>query len=327
MAPAAGVLPEVQGPVFEVDDLTYSIERRDGRVFHRETRRDADGQEVEHTEAEVLYALGSGERGVSFLVQRGTGLFQSPIAWYSQERRWDLAPGYRIQNLHFGRPITLECLFCHTNQVTWRDDRPPSFEGLTIGCERCHGPGALHARDPRAINGQDLTIVNPARLEPPAIREAVCEQCHLQGTDRTVLLGRSPYDFRPGLALEDVMRIYLANPDPAAGRRAVGHVEQMRESRCYRRSDGQLGCLSCHDPHDRPEPAERIAYYRDRCLTCHADQGCPLPKADRLAKSPENDCIECHMPRSAAGDIGHTALTNHTIPRRPPAVGEDRSNR
>ena len=68
------------------------------------------------TEAEVRYVIGSGTRGYSFLVERGSNLFQSPIAWYTQERKWDLAPGYRERNLHFERPIISGCLFCHTNR-------------------------------------------------------------------------------------------------------------------------------------------------------------------------------------------------------------------
>ena len=33
---------------------------------------------------------------------------------------------------------------------------------------------------------------------------------------------------------------------------AVGHVEQMESSRCFRESQGRLGCISCHDPHRLP---------------------------------------------------------------------------
>ena len=99
---------------------------------------------------------------------------QSPIAWYAQQGRWDLAPGYRGQNLHFDRPILAGCLFCHTNRFEFAEGRPPTFHGLSIGCERCHGPGALHDGRAKGADEVDLTIVNPADLAP-ALRDAVCE--------------------------------------------------------------------------------------------------------------------------------------------------------
>ena len=58
-----------------------------------------------------------------------------------------------------------------------------------------------------------------------------------------------------------------------------------------------------------------MAYYRDRCLSCHADRGCALPVAERRARGPVDDCIACHMPRAPTSDIPHIATTLHLIPR------------
>ena len=69
-------------------------------------------------------------------------------------------------NVHFDRPIIAGCLFCHANRFDMNEGRPPVFHGLSIGCERCHGPGELHARRPEVVQGRDWTIVNPADLEP-----------------------------------------------------------------------------------------------------------------------------------------------------------------
>ena len=99
--------------------MQYTVERREGRVFQKATRRDAAGSVLAETEAEVRFALGSGTRGTVFLIERDGFLFQSPIAWFAQKGRWDIAPGYGEVNPHpnFERPIEPECLFCHTNQV------------------------------------------------------------------------------------------------------------------------------------------------------------------------------------------------------------------
>ena len=40
-------------------------------------------------------------------------------------------------------------------------------------------------------------------------------------------------------------------------------------------SQRQLGCISCHDPHRLPAPADKAAYYRRRCLECHEKRGAP----------------------------------------------------
>ena len=216
------------------------------------------------------------------------------------------------------------CLFCHGNRVenvagTVNRYEPPIFRGYAIGCERCHGPGELHVQRPTMVDGRDVTIVNPGALEP-ALRDAVCEQCHLSGRQRIERLDRRNEDFRPGLPFQEFW-IALSAAGTAENR-FVNHVEQMHESRCFRASRGRLGCISCHDPHRLPKAGEEVAYFRQRCLECHADQGCSLPKAVRLARSRDDDCIGCHLPHSRSSDVFHGATTDHRIPRR--AVEADR---
>jgi len=100
-------------------------------------------------------------------------------------------------------------------------------------------------------------------------------------------------------------------------KRIVGHVDQMRRSVCYTKSNQELGCISCHDPHMLPEPSERVVYYQERCLECHAKRGCSLTSDVRLKKSPSDDCVSCHMPKLPVNTVGHSAITDHMIPRQP----------
>ncbi|HZW31077.1 MAG TPA: multiheme c-type cytochrome [Isosphaeraceae bacterium] len=187
---AAGVADGGDRPRFTAQGLEYSVEHRGGRVIHREARRDAQGCVIAQHEAEVQFAIGSGRQGITFLIERDGFLFESPITWCPRQRRWDLSPGYEARNTHFDRPIQAECLYCHANRVepvegTINRYQQPIFRGHAIGCERCHGPGELHVVRPEPVAGQAPRIVNPARLEP-ALREAVCEQCHLLGERRVV---------------------------------------------------------------------------------------------------------------------------------------------
>jgi tetratricopeptide (TPR) repeat protein len=82
-----------------------------------------------------------------------------------------------------------------------------------------------------------------------------------------------------------------------------------------------MGCISCHDPHVWPAAGERVAYYKGRCLECHAEQGCSFPAADRQNTTPADNCLECHMPVGGS-DIQHHSITDHRIPRHRMAAAE-----
>jgi predicted CXXCH cytochrome family protein len=325
-APDTGREFRADRPVFEAQGLEYTIDDRGGQVVHRESRRDSDGRLVASREARVQYVVGSGRFGFAYLVGRDGFLFQSPIAWYARAREWGLPPGYQVNHAHFDRPIQATCLFCHANHAesvsgTVNRYEPPVFRGHAIGCERCHGPGELHAAAPGAVAGSDSNIVNPGRLAP-ALRDAVCEQCHLNGRKRVLRAGRRDEDFRPGFAFHEFWTV-LEPAESTAEDRFVGQCEQMRESRCSLASSGALGCISCHDPHRSPAELEKAGYYRDRCLKCHADRGCSLPVVARGAAGAADDCVRCHMPRLAGSNIVHVAETNHRIPRHGDRVETD----
>jgi hypothetical protein len=306
---------------FDALGFHFSVSAGGGRPVHRYEKRDDKGRAVAAGELAVGYALGSGTRGKSYLAERDGRLVQSPASWFTQAARWDLSPGFG--NVFPGeRPVEASCLFCHANAVepvphSRNAYRQPVFRGHGIGCERCHGPGELHAaspgdRDP--AGGFDRTVVNPKHLAP-ALREAVCQQCHLQGERRFERRGREAFDYRPGLPLEDYWAVFVWGTE-AGGGKAVGHVEQMQASKCYTATGGALGCTSCHDPHRVPAEADKAAFYRGRCQTCHESRApCTAPAADRRAKA--DSCVACHMPRYNSADIAHTAVTNHRVPRRP----------
>jgi Tfp pilus assembly protein PilF len=309
------------GLAFESQGVEYTVERRKGRLFHKATWRRNEGGAIAEIEAEVRYALGSGTRGITFLIERDGALFQSPIAWFAHTKRWDISPGYRELTARptFERSIQPGCLFCHANQFrpvpgTQNRYETPIFQGHAIGCERCHGPGALHVAQNAPSGETDRTIVNPADLSP-LLRDSVCQQCHLQGAFRFTRAGREPLDFRPGLPIHRFWAFYMKTQGNSDKFEAVGHVEQMESSRCFRDSQGRLGCISCHDPHRLPDPSTKAAYYRERCLGCHEQHGCALPAAERQTRGQGEDCVACHMPRSSITNIPHTAATDHSIPR------------
>lgn len=311
------------GLPIEQKGVHYTIESRGHSTIHKSGRQDANGQSFATVEAEVKFALGSGTRGTTFLIDRDGWLFQSPISWFAQEQRWDISPGYGEFSTHadFDRAIQPDCLFCHSNRVrpvagTVNRYAQPIFEEHAIGCERCHGPGQLHVNRTGPSPERDMTIVNPADLAP-SLRDSVCQQCHLQGSVRFPRAVREAFDYRPGLPLHRFLAVFLLKNERERGFEAVGHDEQMQSSRCFAASNGRLGCISCHDPHRSPPPAGKAAYYRNRCLACHDTKGCSLSSAERVARGRGDDCISCHMPRPKIKNVPHTAATDHRILRKP----------
>jgi predicted CXXCH cytochrome family protein len=317
--------PEAHNP-FDFFELRFAVERRGGRILHKEMQPGPPGSAGIAFEAEVQFALGSGERGRSYLINHDGYLFQSIISWFTQAASWNLSPGLEAHP-HSERRVMLDCLFCHCNSVEAVPDTSNRFQepifrrGYAIGCERCHGPGELHARlrEEGEPVDEDDTIVNPARLSA-TLREAVCQQCHLQGQTRILRRGRHPFDFRPGLPLSLFWSVFVQAPDLQGTSRAVGQVEQMYASRCFRASEGRLGCTSCHDPHAVPPSETKVAFYRQRCLGCHTESACRETRVARQ-QAGGDDCTACHMPRLASSDVAHTALRDHRVLRRPPKPG------
>jgi tetratricopeptide (TPR) repeat protein len=321
---------------FQVGAFHFQVIRQGARMIHKEWCQDAQGVAVAELREEITYAVGAGSQGRSYFYGRDGFLFESPITWYSLNSRWQLSPGYAENLVHFSRRIDSRCLYCHSQEArpvenTINRYQEPPFGQLAIGCERCHGPGQLHVAERKQgppPDNEDLTIVNPRRLAP-ALREAVCEQCHLQGEAAVVRRGRMQTDYRPGLPLQEYVSIFVRPPEVEDARRIVGHVEQMHQSACFVKSGGKFGCTSCHDPHRSPPPAEKFAFYQQRCRNCHGSEpppssdawvkapDCSVPLAERTAANGRDDCLACHMPRNPSTTASHLAVTDHRVLRRP----------
>jgi tetratricopeptide (TPR) repeat protein len=316
------VEPEFEPPdaVFDhaASGRRYRVSRREGQMIHEESLPLDDGTEFILTSTPVRYRVGSGHFARTYLCDAGGGLLvESPVTWYASAHAWGMTPGFdKAAHRSFTRQILENCLWCHGGQAqlsTTSSLRLRLVENA-IGCERCHGPGEAHVQSQiagqPADNEAQPAIVNPRRLSRK-LAEAVCQQCHLQGDIHIGGRHVRAADFRPGEPLEKFGTVYrlrrTENPMTV-----VGHVEQLGDSPCYRRSE-TLTCVTCHDPH-RPVAAagqSQAAHFRSVCLSCHEEPGCKLPVAVREQRS-ENDCIRCHMPKSAT-EVPHLAFTHHRI--------------
>ena len=294
---------------------SYRIYREGGELRHRELQQASDGSEITFADYPVRYVIGSGHHSRSYIVEADGFLLESPATWYASTQHWAMSPGYdRPDHIGFERMIDLSCLFCHAGRVDAQDDNRfrVNIHEQTIGCESCHGPGSLHVarhRDGEPHAGsEDLTIVNPAKLSREA-SESVCGLCHLLGEPSVWMPSRDPMGFRPGLLLSDFRLDYsLEHPDRSM--KVVGHIEQMKLSRCYQESES-MTCTTCHDPHGRPPEGTKVDYFRQKCLSCH-EEGCHLEAPARLEQNAEDNCVACHMVQSDT-DIPHFVFTHHRI--------------
>jgi len=272
-----------------------------------------------HGKRELLYYIGSGRRGRSYLFETAGFLFESPVNWYANRHTWDMAPAYQsVRAIPLNLPAYTSCLHCHVSGMQPpsrgtenRYPQPPFIHG-GISCERCHGPGAAHAvaSSNKAEPNSDGAIINPAKL-PPARRDDICMQCHLEGKVAIERPGRHVYEFRPGDSLSDYIRYFVLVGSIGGGLGAVSQVEALAQSQCKKKSGDAMSCTSCHDPHRSVSPEERVSYYRAKCLACHGTVFGAKHHADHL------DCAACHMPASLSTDVAHTEVTDHRISARP----------
>ena len=273
------------------------------------------GSEKFRGERELLYFIGSGRKGRSYLFSVDGFLFETPINWYSQEKRWNMAPAFtEAREIPMNLPSFVDCLNCHTSgmqaPVKGTDNKyvGPPFQHGGITCERCHGVGEGHLE-----KGGDAAIVNPAKL-PPERRDAICMECHFEGTVAVHQAGKPIYEFQPGEQLADYIHYFLLSGNDPQKPEALSQFEALSLSDCKLKSGDKMWCGSCHDPHTQPSAAEKTAYYRGKCLNCHGETFAAKHHVDKP------DCVACHMPALPSKDVAHTEGTDHRIRQYPNAA-------
>jgi tetratricopeptide (TPR) repeat protein len=308
MAHASG--PATDNPIagdflHKKSGMSYRIYTQDGKVWLSFERA---GDPSVRGKRELLYYIGQGRRGRTYLYSVDGFLFESPVNWYTDKHMWDMAPAYgEVREAPMNLPALTSCLDCHVSgiqppiQGTENRYKMPVFAYSGVTCERCHGPGAAH------LNGGP--IVNPVKLAADR-RDAICMQCHLEGNAAIERPGKHLYEFRPGDDLSEYIRYYVHADAVQPGLRATSQFEALAQSACKKKSGAAMSCMSCHDPHGPPSAAERVSFYREKCLACHAGLG-----TKHHANQP--DCTSCHMPSNLSSDVAHTEVTDHRIPRRP----------
>lgn len=289
-----------------LSQVQYRVYQQDGKVW---LSFDRDGAGEIHGKRELLFFIGSGHRGRTYVFGEDGFFFESPVNWYGQKGVWDMTPAYQnARHIPLNLPLSSECLSCHTNDLQQPVPGTENKYGVSIvtqegiGCVRCHGPGDAHSKG-------SGPILNPAKL-PASRRDAICMQCHLEGSVAIQQPGRSLRDFKPGEELQDYVHYFVLSQS-GPGLPALSQFEALFQSVCKQKSGNAMSCMSCHDPHYSPSPAEKVAYYRSKCIACHGEKFAAKHHPN------EQSCVICHMPAVTSSNVAHTQATDHRILRNP----------
>lgn len=284
--------------------VKYRIYSDSGRVWMSFER---PGDPMVQGRRELLYYIGQGRRGTTYLFSVDGYFFETPVNLYTSRHVWDMAPAYGdAREIPMNLPALTSCMDCHVSGIrppiegTENRYAKPLFLHAGVTCERCHGPGESH------VNGG--AAVNPAKLTAER-RDQVCMQCHLEGNAAIERSGKHLYQYKPGDDLFDYVRYYVLTDSGKPGPRAASQFEALSQSVCKKKSGDAMSCTSCHDPHRTISPEERVTFYRSKCLACHGAQFGEKHHKD------QPDCTGCHMPAASSSDIAHTEVTDHSIPR------------
>ncbi len=289
--------------------IRYTVETTPAGAALRYTR----GDTLEGS-MPLPYYIGSGHRGRTYLYQVAGYWYELPINWYSKRGVWDMLPGYaHAATMPTAQvPVDGNCLHCHATGIGEAAPGAPNhFRGAPfaqggIGCSACHGDPAAHL----ASAGR-VALVDPRKLSTTQ-RDSICLQCHLEGEALAYLPGKSLVTFEPGQDLAETAVYFVRANRAGGGGRATSQYEALLRSACRRAVGDSLTCTTCHAPHASPATAaERVAWFRGRCLSCHTGPAIATHHAE------QPDCAHCHMPTRLTTDLSHEQVTDHDIEARP----------
>jgi len=256
---------------------------------------------------QIIWAMGNGNMGQTFILESGGSLFESQLSYYTAISALDLTPGHtkagpRDTEEAFGARLNTEttqrCFGCHTtvSSVRGRLDTAHATPGVT--CEACHGPGTRHviAMSQNRIDEGKASILNPATFDPVKLVD-YCGACH-----------RTPMDVA---AAKDYVPTNIRF-----------QPYRLAKSRCWSQPDQRIACTACHNPHE--EIVRDSDFYDEKCLACHAEKRSASsqegareqdhPATGKLPACPVSSkhCVSCHMPKYNSPQM-HSSFTDHDI--------------
>ena len=264
----------------------------------------------------------------------GDDYFPLPAQWDITHHQWRpyfakddwWSPLYPPDN--FKRPTGALCDGCHSVNY---DIRTKTVAEWNVGCEKCHGPGSEHARQPGSDN-----IMNPARQGYVAAND-VCIQCHSQGRPLENPIMGQYYDWPVGFDVTRHLSDYWKFEEHKLGGTSFTHFPDGTAHKNRMQGNDYVtslmythgvACSTCHDPHGTANSASLRKPPQALCLDCHGPNSPNGPHAPTVeahthhkADSAGSECIACHMPKIAQ-TLGDVNVRSHTFHFISPAMTE-----
>jgi hypothetical protein len=248
------------------------------------------------------YVFGSGNRTFVYAGHYGGELLEFRISYYRQADRWYWTATQEVGMPHpnpLGRARDAKdfegCFNCHATALVSDGVLRPEESLLGVGCETCHGPGKAHIRAAERKE-PDLKMADLSK-DRQRVSIEICGQCH-----------RAPD---------------TGSPDDPSLKRSLPRLQglALSLSACFKKSEGKLACVTCHDPHRNADRITR-AEYNGQCVSCHtpgraSHVACPV--------KPRGDCVSCHMPEQRVSIPTNPTFRNHWIkvwPKEKPAAAD-----
>jgi predicted CXXCH cytochrome family protein len=272
-----------------------------------------------------------------YFTKIGNDYFVEPAQWDVQHKKWLpyhvkkgadwWAEYYPSDNMD--RPTGPLCDGCHSVNY---DIKTKTVTEWNVGCERCHGPGSEHMKQP--LPG---TIVNPARLNYVQAND-VCIQCHSQGQPLANPMQGKYYDwpvgYEVGKSLQDFWKLeehklgetsFTHFPDGTAHKNRM-QGNDFAQSAMYTHG---VKCFSCHDVHGTSNRWQLLKPANVMCLECHGPGSPNGPHTSTItehthhkADSAGSECVNCHMPKMETEGIAGVNVSAHTFRFITPAMTE-----
>jgi predicted CXXCH cytochrome family protein len=248
-----------------------------------------------------------------------------PAQWDVTNKKWRQyfvkddwwAPLYPPDN--FKRPTSALCDGCHSVNL---DIKTKSVTEWNVGCEKCHGPGSEHVKQPTRFN-----IVNTAR-EGYVQGSDVCIQCHSQGRPVENPIAGKYYDWPVGYTVSGKLSDFWKLEEHKPGETTFTHFAEGTAHKNRMQGNDYVTsqmyahgvtCATCHDSHGTPNHALLRKPVGVLCLECHNSNSSNGPRAATVEQhthhkegSAGSECVACHMPRIAQ-TIADVNVRSHTF--------------
>jgi predicted CXXCH cytochrome family protein len=268
----------------------------------------------------VVRTQGAGSmKGQNYYTRIGGNYYMLPVYWETISSKFTAATLSNWYNQDGGlkqpsidKSWEMTCASCHQTGLNFtrvENGYQATYTDLSIGCEKCHGPGSEHIKNPTARGA----IINPRKLDYERGLD-VCNQCHStsgksvpKGLIRGAWNEEKNAGYKIGEPLTDSMQSGGTPSSPGLSKLSERDSYHMLAG--SKHHDAKTSCFDCHNPHGGPITAnlKRGAMDNSLCLHCHAsDKEFATPEAimkhTKHSYDPDmkgtSRCTSCHMVQS-----------------------------